>query len=163
MKDGLVDRAEQRAADGGIVEGRLQMVDAQHGHHARRVQHLDLDIRRAAQQRQHVVIGVFHPVLLARLQGGGRGADIRHGVPDDPVVVDDLRPRRPIRPATLARLVAGEFLINVAGTRHAFIRLEAERAAADDLPHLLERVRLGQPLRHHGAHGRRDLAQRLGQ
>ena len=160
---GLIDRAEQRAADGGIVERRLQMIEAQHAGVAAGIEDARLDVAGGLDDRQQIVRRGLLPVLLAGLERGDAGAGIWRGGPDHAVVVNDLRSRGPIRLAVGAGLVALEFRIGVAGALHALVGEIAERTAADDFGQRLERVLARQPLRHHEAGIDRGLAERLRQ
>ena len=77
--------------------------------------------------------------------------------------MDHLGAGGPIRGAGRARLVVGEFGVDGERARHALLRHEAERAAADHFLHLRVRVGSGKAGGHHGGHVGGVLAQRVRQ
>ena len=132
--------AEHGLADAGIVEGRLDAVEAQDRRDAGLVLHLDMEVLVAPEQRDHVGRRHLDPIHLARLQRGRRGRGVGHGDPLDAVEMHDLRAGGQARRATRARHVAREFLVHDPGARHALGRDEAERPAADHFADRLVRI-----------------------
>ena len=130
------------------------MVEADHAHQPRLVLHLDLDVAGALQQRQQVGGGLLPPVHLAPLQGGAGGRGIRDGVPLDAVHPGDLAAGEEAH-RLVARLVAGEALVDRARAGHPLVGHPAEGAAADDLRHLRRGRVAGEALLHHRAVGGR--------
>src|SRR5262249_44142943 len=88
---GLIDGAEQRAANGRIVEGRGELVEAQRGDEAGGNDVFHLQIVLLLQLRQLVGIWRQPPVDLAGLQRAGDGGRVGNDVPLDAVDVGDLR------------------------------------------------------------------------
>ena len=82
----------------------------------------------------------------------GLGSGIRLAVPLDPVEMHDLQTGSEADATILARLVVVEAFIGEKRALHPLVRLEAEWTAADGFGDLLERVGLGDVLRHDGAH-----------
>ena len=118
---------------------------------------------RSALQRWHQVHDrLLDPIDLAGVQGGGLGGRVGRRQPFDPVEIGDARAGAEAGD-TLARQVFLELRIGVARAGDAFIRQEAERAAADHLVQQRGGRGLGQPLRHNRRHQVGRLGQRLGQ
>jgi hypothetical protein len=60
----LADALQHGAADRGIIEQRLELIESHSVHEAGRILYLDRDVTDLAQQRQHVAKRVFPPVDL---------------------------------------------------------------------------------------------------
>src|SRR5208337_5276736 len=91
----LVDDVEQRLAHLRIIEGRKQLVEADHAHRAQRVGVLDPDVLVLGKQRNQVGRQHLPPVDLAGVERGGGGGGVRDVEPFDAVDLDDLAARRP--------------------------------------------------------------------
>ncbi len=150
------------AADGGIVEGRVQAVEAQDRNDAGRVADLDDQVAVRAQRRQQVRRRGFEPIDGAGPDRGSRCGGFRHDQPLDAVDQHALGAGR-AGGGVGAWDVAGEALVDDQGARHALAVDQAERAAADDFGERLARGLRGQALRHHRAHVGRQFGQRVGQ
>ena len=122
---GLAEGTEKGTADSGIVERRIQMVEAQHCLVAKRVDDIDRHVGILAQQRQQVGGRLFPPVDLAGLHRRGGGGGIGDGVPLDAVEIGDLRAGGADRRAIGARHIIGVALIDRerAGTRSLMTNL----------------------------------------
>ena len=159
---GLVHRHLHRAADRRVVEGRMQVVEAQHQDRADRVDLLDPHVPRALEQRQQVEGGLLVPVHLPGLQRGGGG----RGVGDDPPL--DAVHMHPLAPGGrgggfVARHVAGELLVHGLAARHPLVAHEAERARADRLGHRGVRIEARVPFMHDEGHLGGQLPDRVDQ
>ena len=139
------------------------MVHAHGRHLAGRLLDDDAHAGRPGEHGREIGRCVVPPILLATHQRAGRRRRVRDRGPLDAVHVHNLGAAGPVRLATWTRHVAGEALIDDLRARHALVRLEAERAGADHLGHLLEGVGLGQALRHDRGHEGLCLAERAWQ
>ena len=156
----LVDEIEQRLAHLRIVEGRMQLVEADHAHRSHRIGVLDLDVLVLGQQGHEVGRHHLPPVHLARVErGGGRGR-VRDIDPLDAVDLHDLAARGPGR-RLLARHIVGVLDEHDLVARHPFFLHELEGTRADGVLDVLERVGLGDALRHDEGHVGRGLAERI--
>ena len=137
---GLVQGTEQGAADGRIVERRMQCVHAHQADVAGDLDDRSGDPGVAGKLRQQVEEGLLPPIRLSPPQRCSSGGPVWDHRPFDPVEMRDLRSRRPVRDAVFPWAVISKPGIGDAGARHALVRKEAERAAADHLRDLLERI-----------------------
>ena len=154
----LHHRAEQGPPDRRVVERRMQLVHPDDADIAQHVQDGRRDRAVCLQHRQQVQQGLLDPIHLSGLQRGDGRARIGVDQPFDPVEMHPLRPGHEVGDA-VARLIAGEPVVDEAGAGNALRGVEAERAAADHLRHLGEGVGHRQPFRHHHA----DIGARLAQ
>ena len=141
----LVDAQQQRAADGGVVEGRMQVVDAGAGVGALRQALADDDILVALQQRDEVVQRVFPIVLLVvryRSRGGGAVGD---DGPLDAVQLRDAGAGDAVRRAGAGAVGVGPGPGGAAAGVPLVLQ-EAERAGAGGIDDLLEGVGAGEAL-----------------
>jgi hypothetical protein len=143
---GLDDRRQERPARRRIVEGRVQVVAAQHPDEAERVGVLDHQTGVPAQPRQQVRGRELPPVHLASLERRRRGRRVRDGAPLDLLEVRDLGAGGARGRAVRPRQVALEARVGDPGAGNAHIGEEAERAAAHRLADRLRRVGPRQPL-----------------
>ena len=160
---GLADRLQQSATDRRVVERRIEVIQSHARDLAGRVLGENVDVGVLLEQRHEVLRRVLPPIHLVVLQRARRRRGIGDHVPLDAVEVDDLGSGRPVRRATLARLVVSEPVVDHLRSHNPFLRVEPEWPAADHLGHLRERVRPGQPLRHHGGEVAGRLAERVRQ
>ena len=147
----------------GLLKGGCEVIGPHHFGAAGGVLHGDLHLGVLAHQRHQVVGEVFPPILLAALHGGGGGGGVGDGGPFDTVEMGDFGAGGPVWRAAFAGAVFVEAGIDVAGALEPFIGEVAIGAAADDFGDLLERIGVGQSLRHHRGHGGADFAQRIRQ
>jgi len=135
------------------------MVHAEAADIAERIGDVDRDIAVLAQQRHQVGNRILPPVDLAALQRRGGGRRIRHHHPFDALGQHPLAAREP-RARFRTRRIVGEFFERRPGARNPFVLHEAHGAAADIFGNLLERVGLGDALRHDEGDLCADLAER---
>ncbi len=159
----LHHRAQQSPSYGWIVERRLQIVHLQQPERPVAILDFDLNFTGALQQRQKVHRRQFPPIHFACLHRAGRGSVIRAGEPLDPLKMHDFPAGGPTGADLWPGVIAFEPGIDRTRAGEPFIRLEAERPAADHFSHRFERIAFRQPFRHHRAHRRRNLAERVGQ
>ena len=147
----LVDRGDHHAADRGVVERRVQVVEPQAANLAGTVLYRNGDVLVGLYLRQQIKRRVFPPVDLTALECGRGGGGVGNEIPYHPIDVDDLRTGIEAGRAVLARHIGGVFGEYGAGAGNALVCQEFERTAADRLGDLLEGIGLGQPRRHDGA------------
>ena len=157
---GLTERTQQGAADRGIVERRLQVVQDERAGLAERVVFPDGDVAVLREARQQVENRPLPPIHLARLQGGERGARVGDDVPLHPVDIDDFRPGTLRNAAASPGHVGVELLVDIVVPGDRLVRQEPERPAADHLGHDGRGRRRGQALGHDRQYVRLHLAQR---
>src|SRR5215212_1190382 len=155
----LVERHEDRAAGPHIAERRVQVVHAEGADVAERIGDVDRDVAVLPEHRHEVGDRVLPPIDLAVLQRRRGRSGIGHDDPLDAVdhhllAAGERRRRR------LARHVVGELLEHRLCARNPFALGELHRSRADILVDLLERIGLGEALRHDERHRRRVLGER---
>ena len=138
------------------------MVHPQIADVAERVGDIHGEVAVLLQQRHHVGDRRLPPIDLARLQCGGGGGGVRNDLPFDPIEIHPLAAGQPVG-FFPARDVAREFLEHRGCARHPLVLAEGERAGADILADLLERIGRGDALRHDEGAGRAALAERVEQ
>ena len=158
---GLVDDAEDGSADGGVVEGRVEVVEAQAADTAGGVVHLH-EHAAFLEHGELVDGGLLPPVRFAGEQGAGGGGGVGDDVPFDAVEDGDFCSRGKAGAAGRGD-VGGVLFVDDAGAGDAFGGEVAVGAAADAFGDHLERVGAGEAFRHDGAHAGGGFAQRVGE
>ena len=143
----LVDGGQQGAAELRVVEGRVDVVDGDHGDGADLVVAEDANVFRFAELGEEVEEGLFDPVDLAGLKGGRGCGGVGDDAPFDAVEVDDFAAGCAVG-LFLAGDVSGVLEVDGLAAADPFVFREAEGAAADVFGDLGERVGLGDAFRH---------------
>ncbi len=155
----LVQRHLHGLAHLHVVEGRMQVVEAEGADVAERIGDVDLDVAVALQHRHEIRERVSHQSISPFCSAADAVAGIRHDDPLDAVEVDRLAAGEPVG-GLGPRHVVGELLEGGERARLPVAAHELHRAGADVLLDLLEGIGLGDALRHDEAAGRADLAER---
>ena len=131
---GLPDCRQNCAAHRGVVERRMQRVEAQDRLAADEI--LDLHRQRGIAPQGGCVVrpDIAHPVHLALLQAGDGGGGIGDDAPFHPLEMRHLAAGHVVA-RFRSRHVAGEALVHHARAHHALIGAVAERPAAHHLGH----------------------------
>ena len=128
----LVHGLQRHATDGRVVEWREHLVEAQETDQALSLHDLDFDGPVGAQLGDKVHQGLLDEIDFVIRKGRDLGGRVGGGEPLDAVEMGDFRAGRKAR-CILARHIAFEPGIDVAGARYALVSHVAERAAADHL------------------------------
>ena len=136
----------------------MQVVHPERTDVAERIGDVDVDVAVLLERRHQIGDRALPPIDLAVLQRGRRRRGIRDHHPFDAVNQHLLAAGEPGR-LLLPRRVIGKFLEHRLGAGHPFALGELHRARADIFGDLLERVGLGDALRHDERAGRAVLAQ----
>jgi hypothetical protein len=127
---GLVDRTEQCLAHRHIVEGRMQMVEAQDAHGCRKLGD-DSDVAITGERLDLVGERDLPPVDFAAAQCGHRRKIIQCQ-PLDPIEMRDLWPGGEAHGSAPSGLVEREAFVCGAGAADVLFGQEAIGTAADD-------------------------------
>ena len=134
------------------------MVELDHDRTGERVDPSDRDRGVRGEHGDDVERRVLPPVRLAGIERRSLGHRVGDVEPFDAVDLDDLAARRPAR-RLLARNVVGILDVDDPVPGLELLLDKFERARADHLGNLLERVGVGEPLRHHEQRQARHLAE----
>jgi hypothetical protein len=138
------------------------MVEAHHALRADRVERLDLDARRLGEDRREIgrhLLVIVHFARDQSVHAGGRVWDVE---PLDAINLGDLGPGC-ARGRLLARHVVLELLVHHLGAGHPLLLAEDKRTGSDRALDLLERIGLGDRLRHDEGNVGGDLRDRVDQ
>ena len=135
----LVDRGQHGAANARIAGGRGNLVGPQETDLAVGVQHADLYAACLLQLRQQIGQRNLDPVHLAGHQRIRRGGAVGDHLPLDAIDQHAMAAGGVAR-RFVARHVAVELRERGVAAQHVLVRQPAERAAADRLGDLLERI-----------------------
>ena len=159
----LVDRGQQGLTQSLVVEGAIQMVEAQNAGQRQRVNRFNHHLAVAAEQQLHFRRRLFVPINLTGLYRGGGGRGIHNDVPFHAIKMRDFRPGGQAWRAGRHGHVIGEAFEHRQAAGIEFIGPEAEGAAADRFAHLLEGIGLGQAFGHDEGRAIGNLRQRMEQ